>query len=244
MRRSLKTNTLVIISNHVESVYDDRWLGDVFHYTGMGLTGEQSLEYAQNKTLAQSNINGVLVYLLEVFAPQQYTFIGQVKLAAAPYHEKQPDSEGTVRKVWIFPLELVNENSPLLPEVVLERKFELVEKKARRLSDAAIGERVLYAQSKAGSRQVVTTTYERNAYIAEYAKRRANGVCQLCDQPAPFAGKNGQPYLETHHIIWLAQGGEDSVLNTVALCPNCHRKMHVLDQVEDKNRLIGRNSTI
>ena len=37
MRRSLKTNTLVVVSNHVESIYDDRWIEDTFHYTGMGL---------------------------------------------------------------------------------------------------------------------------------------------------------------------------------------------------------------
>ena len=57
MRRSKKTNTLVIISNHVQSIYDDRWIGDEFHYTGMGMEGDQSLEFAQNKTLAESSNN-------------------------------------------------------------------------------------------------------------------------------------------------------------------------------------------
>jgi len=36
MRRSLTTNSLVLVSNHVASIYDDRWIGDTFHYTGMG----------------------------------------------------------------------------------------------------------------------------------------------------------------------------------------------------------------
>ena len=45
---------------------------------------------------------------------------------------------------------------------------------------------------------------------------------------APFSRADGDPYLETHHIVWLAQGGSDTVENTVALCPSCHRKMHVL----------------
>lgn len=31
MRRAHKTNTLVIVSNHVESIYDDRWSGGVLH---------------------------------------------------------------------------------------------------------------------------------------------------------------------------------------------------------------------
>jgi 5-methylcytosine-specific restriction protein A len=63
MRRSKKTNSLVIVSNHVESIYDDRWLKNILHYTGMGQKGDQRLDYAQNKTLAESDRNGVAVYL-------------------------------------------------------------------------------------------------------------------------------------------------------------------------------------
>ena len=75
--------------------------------------------------------------------------------------------------------------------------------------------------------------YVRDSYISEYAKRRANGKCQLCGQNAPFNDKKGNPYLESHHIVWLSKGGMDSIENTVALCPNCHRKMHVLSKAED-----------
>jgi len=71
-----------------------------------------------------------------------------------------------------------------------------------------------------------TSVYERNPYIAEIAKRRAKGVCQLCKNPSPFNDKQGRPYLEEHHIIWLSKGGQDSMNNVVALCPNCHAKMH------------------
>ncbi|HDR7378766.1 TPA: HNH endonuclease [Bacillus toyonensis] len=38
--------------------------------------------------------------------------------------------------------------------------------------------------------------------------------------------KDGTPYLEVHHVVPLATGGEDSVENAVALCQNCHRKAH------------------
>ena len=64
-------------------------------------------------------------------------------------------------------------------------------------------------------------------------KINANGICQLCGNPAPFNNSDGTPYLEMHHIIWLSRRGEDSIENTVALCPNCHRKMHILDLQED-----------
>lgn len=81
------------------------------------------------------------------------------------------------------------------------------------------------------------TSFSRNEYISEYARVRANGLCQLCGQKAPFNRRDGSPYLESHHIIWLSRGGADSTDNTVALCPNCHRKMHVIDDPEDVDKL-------
>lgn len=83
-----------------------------------------------------------------------------------------------------------------------------------------------------------TNTYVRNKYVSEYAKRRAHGICQLCGNPAPFIDLDGKPFLETHHIIWLAKGGADSIGNTAALCPNCHRKMHILNLKEDVEKLL------
>ena len=84
---------------------------------------------------------------------------------------------------------------------------------------------------------VSTTAYVRSHYVAEYAKQRANGYCQLCGKQAPFKDKSGKPYLESHHVVWLSRGGDDSIDNTVGLCPNCHKKMHVLDLPEDITKL-------
>jgi len=75
---------------------------------------------------------------------------------------------------------------------------------------------------------------ERSALVSSIVKERAAGVCQLCNKPAPFFNKNGEAYLECHHVVWLARGGADEVYNAVALCPNCHRKMHILDNEEDR----------
>jgi len=43
--------------------------------------------------------------------------------------------------------------------------------------------------------------------------------------------------LESHHVIWLSRNGEDTIYNTVALDPSCHRKMHILDLVSDVEKL-------
>jgi 5-methylcytosine-specific restriction protein A len=76
--------------------------------------------------------------------------------------------------------------------------------------------------------------------VSEYAKRRAGGSCQLCNLPAPFKNHNGEPYLEIHHIVPIEEGGPDTIGNVAALCPNCHRKMHVLNLPADVVRLRNR----
>lgn len=89
------------------------------------------------------------------------------------------------------------------------------------------------------TRMYTTTAYVRNQYVSEFAKRRANGNCQLCGKPAPFVNHDGIPFLEAHHIIPLSEGGADSIDNIAALCPNCHRKMHVLELMEEIQFLLG-----
>ena len=74
---------------------------------------------------------------------------------------------------------------------------------------------------------------QRSALVAKIVKERAAGVCQLCNKQAPFYSKNGEPYLECHHVIWIKKNGPDEVSNAVALCPNCHKKMHILDEKAD-----------
>ena len=39
------------------------------------------------------------------------------------------------------------------------------------------------------------------------------------------------------YIKQLAKGGEDTLRNAVALCPNCHRKMHSLNKKADVKKL-------
>ena len=240
MRRSHATNTLVIITDHTKGLYEDRWEGDILHYTGMGKNGDQDINFAQNRTLNESNINSVDVFLLEVVKEREYTYLGPIDLCDTPYQEEQSGEDGRKRKVWVFPVKLKNtEETTLILKDLIERNYSEKQMRARRLSTIEVKERAEKTGTKnVGSRNAVVKAYERNPYVAEFAKRRANGVCELCQQPAPFLNKNGEPYLETHHIKWLANGGEDTIENTVALCPNCHRKMHTLSDSKDEQKLI------
>lgn len=107
------------------------------------------------------------------------------------------------------------------------------EREIKQLTPDALKKRALSAKAIPDKQKTEIFTYSRNRFVVAYAKKRANGICQLCDLPAPFKDVNGEPYLETHHIIWLSKGGKDIIENTVALCPNCHRKMHILDSPDD-----------
>lgn len=119
-----------------------------------------------------------------------------------------------------------------------EELQEQTKKDAQSLSDVDLFEKAKQRSSlKPKEHATTTSTYVRDQYVAEASKRRANGICQLCEKPAPFKDKNGKPYLESHHIIWLSIGGSDTLENTVALCPNCHKKMHIVNDQNDVIKL-------
>lgn len=117
MRRAHRTDSLVLISKTSGATYFDRWEGDVFLYTGMGLVGDQSLDHAQNKTLVESDTNGVNVFLFENSRPNEYVFMGRVGLAGGPQDEIQRDADGNERRVWVFPLHVIRKQGTACTEL-------------------------------------------------------------------------------------------------------------------------------
>jgi 5-methylcytosine-specific restriction protein A len=97
-------------------------------------------------------------------------------------------------------------------------------------------------KNRKGITKKVTTTkvYVRDPKVSAYVKKRAGGKCDLCKLEAPFTDSAGNPYLEEHHVVKLADGGSDSIDNTVALCPNCHRKVHVIGTKEMNEAMLKR----
>ena len=86
----------------------------------------------------------------------------------------------------------------------------------------------LAAAPKTPSVRLVTAlVFSRNPDVVAEVLVRANGICEECGDHAPFFRKSDDsPYLEVHHRLPLASGGEVTVENAIALCPNCHRKKH------------------
>lgn len=108
------------------------------------------------------------------------------------------------------------------------------------LSDTALTKKAKEAPPIPKTIATSGTSFARNPHVSEYAKRRANGFCDLCKKKAPFKTSDDRVYLECHHIEWLAHRGTDTIENTVALCPNCHRKMHIVKNLRDIKRLRSR----
>jgi len=78
-------------------------------------------------------------------------------------------------------------------------------------------------QSEPMRREISTRL--RSQKIKAYVHLRANGTCESCNAQAPFISRDGKPYLEIHHLRGLAAGGEDSIFNAAAICPNCHTEI-------------------
>lgn len=70
-------------------------------------------------------------------------------------------------------------------------------------------------------------SFIRDPAVRAWVLEGAKGICEACEQPAPFLDGDGYPFLEVHHVVTLADGGPDVVENAVAICPNCHRRLHL-----------------
>lgn len=126
---------------------------------------------------------------------------------------------------WIVELQVpINDRAR---ESDLRADFEREFFKARKMSSADRRALLAIAPKKPELVAITTTGFRRSGYVVAEVLERAAGNCEGCKKPAPFKRRTDDtPYLEVHHRVPLADGGDDTVENAVALCPNCHRRMH------------------
>jgi hypothetical protein len=75
-------------------------------------------------------------------------------------------------------------------------------------------------------------SYARDPRVRSEVLDRANDKCEFCGAPG-FLKADGSRYLETHHVIALANDGADRLTNVIALCPNDHREAHFGERAEE-----------
>ncbi|MDR3413125.1 MAG: HNH endonuclease [Formivibrio sp.] len=91
----------------------------------------------------------------------------------------------------------------------------------------AIFEKANRAKGKPKTIETVRTDFVRDPFVVRAALLRSGGKCEMPDcKTVLFLKEDGIPYLEVHHITPLSEGGEDTLVNAAALCPNCHREQH------------------
>lgn len=105
--------------------------------------------------------------------------------------------------------------------------FEMAVLDALKLDSKERQARLRQARKKPQARLATVVVLDRNPDVVAEVLLRARGTCEICKKPAPFVrASDGTPYLEVHHRVRLADGGDDTVENAVAICPNCHRQQH------------------
>jgi len=120
----------------------------------------------------------------------------------------------------------------------VQSEFEKAVKTASQLTLEKRRERLAKASTTPERVVISSYAFKRNPLVVAEVLALAEGKCQSCLRDAPFKREDGSPYLEVHHVEWLVNGGEDSVENAIALCPNCHREAHygdlLLNRVNNK----------
>ncbi len=235
MRFSTENNILVLITKIHDNPYPDRWEGNKLYYTGMGRKGDQSIDFQSNKKLNSIYYTEKITTKLVLFIntdQNKYLYCGEVKTIGRPYFKYQYFTKNEKRKIIIFPLIVKNLTS--ISSQFFDSTINI--KSYKNKKEVTLIKNIDNYQKNYDNKNYVNAKekkYYRNPDIAYISKKYAKGICQLCQKAAPFQDKDGNPYLESHHIEWLSRGGKDRLDNVIALCPNCHKKMHIIDDKKD-----------
>lgn len=112
-------------------------------------------------------------------------------------------------------------------DIELQRKLDAAVHESFQVDPRVRTARLASALAQPRRVEVSSFAFIRNPDVIAEVLARAQGICEACGAAAPFSRRSdGTPYLEVHHKTRLADGGQDTVQNAVALCPNCHRREH------------------
>ncbi|MCM1161579.1 MAG: HNH endonuclease [Roseburia sp.] len=178
-------------------------------------------------------------YYLSGLDSEEYSII--VKYCIIPQYtniriKKEENSHGGYNYTFLLEIIGLDDIQSVLKNLQANQEQEYSSKPKEDLFQEARNKSDIAEEYQKGT-TVITKVFKRDAAVSAYVKMRANGKCDLCGSNAPFIDKKGNPYLEEHHIVRLADGGADSIDNAVALCPNCHREIHIIGTQEMNNDL-------
>ncbi|WP_265516582.1 HNH endonuclease [Nitratireductor luteus] len=148
------------------------------------------------------------------FTERDYVKVAALDLAAlvgfASYHQVQLDK--------ITYCESCKPDRTNDLDLLVKKSLRDPEERRRKLAES---------NGQARFRTVLRREFIRSEHVIAERLEIAGHHCESCGKEAPFLrNSNGLAYLEVHHKKPLSEGGLDTVENTIALCPNCHRREH------------------
>lgn len=203
--------------------YADGWSPEgVFRYFGEGQIGDMVLERG-NRAIRDHLVDGKDLLVFQTRGREGVRFLGQFECAGYSI-EPAPDREGNQRSAIVFelvPADASDKQAEADEQQVEEAELEvdLAGLRARALEAARSTPQVAGAAAR-------RSLYRRSAAVRRYVLARAAGICESCNEPAPFVTLQGEPYLEPHHTRRLSDGGPDDPRFVGAVCPSCHREIH------------------
>ena len=206
--------------------YSDQFLGNgIFVYSGEGQQGDMTMD-GGNRRILKHEENGDSLYVFErvdqangadvVAFDGEYEYIDH-------HWEKAPDDNGIMREALRFRLAPIGR---VEADINKDRADQLSPGELFQEARENVGGSSSSKQSSSTGGSAGGISYPRSELVRDCALRAADGVCQGCDNEAPFVGKDGEPFLEVHHMHRRSDGGLDMPENVIAICPNCHRQVY------------------
>lgn len=196
--------------------YSDRMREDgVFEYFGEGQRGDMQL-IRGNRAIAQHSAEGKSLLLFRKIARDgSLRFEGEWVCEGFSIRSSK-DSVGELRKAIVFELRSLEAIAEADAKTSMPSR-NLEDLRSSAVAAATVGQ-------DPGS--TLRTVYVRSSVVRSYVLARAGGTCEGCGVAAPFLRPDGTPYLEPHHLRRVSDGGPDDIRFVIALCPNCHRRVH------------------
>lgn len=196
---------------------------EVYYYTGEGQSGDMQFTKG-NLAIRDHAQKGRSLHLFKSKGRSKgQKYIGEFS-SAGYFYKDRLDKNNILRRTIVF--ELVPD------QVDIETLFEAREEE----EEPSLPSTLEQARKKALEALVFDGTssvseaprklYKRSKAVKDYVLLRAGGICESCDDPAPFKKKDGTDYLEPHHTTRLSDGGLDHFKFVAAVCPSCHRQIH------------------
>ncbi|RDI70332.1 HNH endonuclease [Halopelagius longus] len=214
-----------------EHGYSDRFLENGhFVYSGEGRVGDMTFD-GGNERILNHKENGDSLFVFEKVDEHNgadvVTYDGEYEYIDH-YWERAPDDNDEMRDAIRFKLTPLGGLDPgINKSEAANLSREDLFKRARESTQE------VPTSTKPGAR----TSYTRSDLVRDFALKMADGVCQACNEEAPFVSNGGKPFLEVHHLYRVSDGGVDDPENVIAICPNCHREVHhgqYGDQLNDR----------